>query len=116
MVSGVGFDGRVRSRAGFPFPSFWRWGGDTGEAAARFLLTGAALAVGLARVAFGGFEAFRGAALGDGLDRDAGERFFAINQWGVTACAQNHEFSMPTGGARDSPRDLRRDGRPAPEF
>ena len=96
MLSGVAFDGRVRSRAGDPFPTFWRWGGDTGEAAARFLLTGAALAVGLA---FGGFEAFRGAALGDGSDRDAVERFFAINQWGVTACAENHEFSMPTRGA-----------------
>ena len=111
-LRGVSFDGRVRSRAaGFAvvadpfdgradaFPAFWRWGGDTGEAAARFLLTGAALAVGLARVAFGGFEAFRGAALGDGSDRDAVERFFAINQWGVTACAENHEFSMPTRGA-----------------
>ena len=99
MLSGVAFDGPVRSRAGDPFPTFWRWGGGIGAAAAFFLLTGAALAVDLARVAFGGFDAFRGAALGDGSDRDAVERFFAINQWGVTACAENHEFNMPTRGA-----------------
>ena len=77
MSSGVPFDGRVRGRAD-GFPAFWRLGGSTGAAAAFFGLPGAAPAVELARVAFGGFEAFRGAALGDGSDRGAVERFFAI--------------------------------------
>ena len=77
MSSGVSFDGRFRGRAD-AFPVFWRLGGNTGEAAACFRLTGAELAVDLARVTVGGFEAFRGAALGDGSDRGAVERFFAI--------------------------------------
>jgi hypothetical protein len=89
MLSGVSFLGRARGRAGLAVvadPAF-------------FLLTRAALVVELTRVAPGGFEAFRGAALGDGLDAGAVERFFAIYQESVTACAQNHEFTMPTCGA-----------------
>lgn len=109
MLSGVAFDGRVRSRAvGFAvvadpfdgradaFPAFSRWGGGIGAAAAFFLLTAAALAVELARVAFGGFEAFRGAALGDGSDPDAVERFFAIYRWSVTA----------SGASRRAPKTM----------
>jgi hypothetical protein len=107
MSSGRSFDRRVRSRAGFAVVAdpgdgtadavrgFGRRGRDTGEAAAFFLLTGAALAVELARAVPGGFEAFRGAALGDGSDRGAVERFFAIYQSSITAYAENHEFSMP---------------------
>jgi hypothetical protein len=107
ISSGRSFDRRVRGRAGFAVVAdprdgtadavraFGRRGGDTGEAAAFFLLTGAAPAVELVRAVFGGFEAFRGAALGDGSDRGAVERFFAIYQSSVTACAENHEFSTP---------------------
>ena len=116
MSSGVFFEGRVRSRTGFAavadprdgradtFPGFWRWDDDTGGAGAFFLLTGPGLDVELARAAFGGFEAFRGAALGDGSDRGAAERFFAIYQWSATACAENHEFSMAPLRCRRLPR------------